>query len=117
MGLLAWLINSFQEHPSIWSFKQPHFAPKARQVIFIYLPGGCSHVDSFDYKPKLSADAKAGALYQGKRKLLAPLGEFKPRGKSVIYIDDLFPRIGDSADDICFINRAAWSNAVCGSSN
>ncbi|HKE03224.1 MAG TPA: DUF1501 domain-containing protein, partial [Blastocatellia bacterium] len=36
--------------------KQPHFAPKAKHVIFIYLPGGCSHVDSFDYKPKLIDD-------------------------------------------------------------
>ncbi len=84
--------------------KQPHFPPKAKQVIFIYLPGGCSHVDSFDYKPKLIADAKAGILYQGKRKLLAPQWEFKPRGQSGIYVSDLFPHIGDSADDICFIN-------------
>src|SRR5262245_20163322 len=50
--------------------KQPHFPPKAKRVIFIYLPGGMSHVDSFDYKPKLIDDAKANRLYQGKRKLL-----------------------------------------------
>jgi len=40
--------------------KQPHFAPKAKRVIFIYLPGGMSHVDSFDYKPKLIEDARQG---------------------------------------------------------
>jgi hypothetical protein len=84
--------------------KQPHFAPKAKRVIFIYLPGGMSHVDSFDYKPKLIEDAKAGRLYQGKRTLLAPLWEFKPRGKSGLMLSDLFPHIADCADDLCVIN-------------
>src|SRR5262245_29434324 len=84
--------------------KQPHFAPKAKRVIFIYLPGGCSHVDSFDYKPKLIDDAKNGRLYQGRRKLGMPLWEFKPRGKSGIYTSDLFPQIGEVIDDICVIN-------------
>ena len=84
--------------------KQPHFAPRAKRVIFIYLPGGCSHVDSFDYKPKLIDDAKNGRLYQGRRKLGVPLWEFKPRGRSGIYTSDLFPHIGEVIDDICVIN-------------
>ncbi len=84
--------------------KAPHFPGKAKRVIFIYLPGGASHVDSFDYKPKLIDDAKNGRLYEGKRTLLAPLWEFKPRGKSGIMTSDLFPHIGDSIDDICVIN-------------
>ncbi len=84
--------------------KQPHFPAKAKNVIFIYLPGGMSHVDSFDYKPKLIEDAKAGRLFQGKRKLLAPLWEFKPRGNSGIYISELFPNIAEVIDDVCVIN-------------
>lgn len=84
--------------------KQPHFAPKAKRVIFIYLPGGMSHVDSFDYKPTLIADAKVGKLYQGKRTLLAPLWEFKPRGKSGLMISELWPHIAECADDLCVIN-------------
>ena len=84
--------------------KQPHFAARAKRVIFIYLPGGMSHVDSFDYKPKLIEDAKAGRLYQGKRKLSAPLWEFKPRGKSGLYISELFPHIAECADDLCVVN-------------
>src|SRR5262249_21889768 len=82
----------------------PHFAPKAKHVIFIYLPGGCSHVDSFDYKPKLIADARAGRHYKGKQKLGAPLWAVKPRGKSGLYTSDLFPHIGETVDDICVIN-------------
>ncbi|MGH9751156.1 MAG: DUF1501 domain-containing protein [Blastocatellia bacterium] len=84
--------------------KRPHFPAKVEHVIFIYLPGGCSHVDSFDYKPKLIDDAKNGRPYQGKRKLGMPLWEFKPRGKSGVYVSDLFPHIGEVIDDICVIN-------------
>ncbi len=84
--------------------KAPHFPAKAKRVLFIYLPGGFSHVDSFDYKPKLIADAKAGVLYQGKRKLGTPLWEFKQRGKSGTWISDLFPNIAECADDLCVIN-------------
>ncbi|MBO0727009.1 MAG: DUF1501 domain-containing protein, partial [Blastocatellia bacterium] len=84
--------------------KQPHFPAKVKHVIFIYLPGGCSHVDSFDYKPKLIDDAKNNRLYQGKRKLGMPRWEFKPRGKSGVYVSELFPRIGEVIDDICVIN-------------
>ncbi|MBK9317043.1 MAG: DUF1501 domain-containing protein [Acidobacteria bacterium] len=84
--------------------KAPHFQAKAKQVIFIYLPGGFSHVDSFDYKPKLIDDAKNGRLYQGRRTLLAPLWDYKPRGKSGLMISDLFPNIAECADDLCVIN-------------
>ena len=84
--------------------KAPHFPGKAKRVIFIYLPGGASHVDSFDYKPKLIDDAKNGRLYEGRRTLLPPRWEFKPRGKSGIMTSDLFPHIGDSVDDLCLIN-------------
>src|SRR5258705_9681194 len=84
--------------------KAPHFPGKAQRVLFIYLPGGASHVDSFDYKPKLIDDAKDGRLYEGRRTLLTPYWEFKPRGKSGIKTSDLFPHIGDSIDDICVIN-------------
>jgi hypothetical protein len=84
--------------------KAPHFPGKAKRVIFIYLPGGVSHVDSFDYKPKLIDDAKNGRLYEGKRTLLTPMWEFKPRAKSGIMTSELFPNIGESIDDICVIN-------------
>jgi hypothetical protein len=84
--------------------KQPHFPARVKHVIFIYLPGGCSHVDSFDYKPKLIDDAKNNRLYQGARRLGMPLWEFKPRGKSGVQVSDLFPNIGEVIDDICVIN-------------
>lgn len=84
--------------------RKPHFEPKAKSVIFIYLPGGLSHVDSFDYKPKLIEDAKAGRLYKGNRILLAPHWEFKPRGKSGTMVSELFPNLGEVVDDLCIVN-------------
>jgi hypothetical protein len=100
----AHLLTSEAREDNPLAPKAPHFPAKAKRVLFIYLPGGFSHVDSFDYKPKLIADAKAGVLYQGKRKLGAPFWEFKQRGKSGTWISDLFPNIAECADDLCIIN-------------
>jgi hypothetical protein len=84
--------------------KTPHFPGKAKHVIFMYMSGGASHVDSFDYKPKLIEAAKNGGKSPNGRTLLAPHWEFKPRGKSGTMISDLFPHIGACADDLCLIN-------------
>src|SRR6266536_1476069 len=62
--------------------KAPHFPAKAKHVIFMYMSGGASHTDSFDYKPKLIQDGKDGKKAANGRTLLPPQWEFKPRGKS-----------------------------------
>lgn len=80
----------------------PHFAPKAKNIIFVYLSGGFSHLDSFDPKPELAKAAAAGRKHGGKD--LLPSGwEFKPRGESGIEISELFPHIAARADDLCLI--------------
>jgi hypothetical protein len=80
----------------------PHFPAKAKRVIFMYMPGGVSHVDSFDYKPKLIEAAQKGQSTNGKA-YVKPVWEFKPRGKSGTMISELFPNIGESIDEICLI--------------
>ncbi|MFM8470412.1 MAG: DUF1501 domain-containing protein [Limisphaerales bacterium] len=82
--------------------KQPHFTPRAKRVIFLCMSGGPSHVDTFDYKPQLVADggkpgSRPGSLW------LAPKAEFKPRGKSGLWISDLFPNVAQHADDLALI--------------
>ena len=82
----------------------PHFPGKARRVIFLYMPGGVSHVDSFDHKPKLfekrgETDDKGG---KGP-KYMAPPWEFKPGGKCGTLVSDLFPYMRDCVDDMCVI--------------
>jgi len=81
----------------------PQFPAKAKRVIFMYSPGGVSHVDSYDYKPKLFEAAKAGQKDKNGKNYVLPPWEFKPRGESGIMVSDLFPHIGDAIDDICLI--------------
>jgi hypothetical protein len=81
--------------------KPPHFTPKAKRVIWLFMTGGVSHVDSFDYKPRLFSDH--GKTLKNGRFLTRPRWDFKPRGKSGTEVSELFPRIADCADDICLI--------------
>lgn len=83
--------------------KAPHFPGKAKRVIFLYMSGGVSHMDSFDPKPRLVKDAEAGNLSPGGRPYMRPLWDFKPRGKCGIEVSELFPHIGECMDDICLI--------------
>ena len=92
--------------------KPSHLPAKAQNVIFIFSTGGASHVDSFDYKPKLIQDhGKTITIdnWQGKkgefqRVLKKPNWEFRPRGESGVYVSDLFPHLGRVIDDICVLN-------------
>jgi len=82
--------------------KQPHFTPRAKRVIFLCMSGGPSHVDTFDYKPRLITDdgkpgSRPGSVW------LAPKAEFKQRGKSGLWISDFFPNVAQHADDLALI--------------
>ena len=90
--------------------KGPHFAPKAKRVIHLFMNGGPSHVDTFDPKPELSkwhgkvlpdehrlnTERKTGAAYQ------SPF-TFKQHGQSGLPVSDLFPHVAKHADDLCVI--------------
>jgi hypothetical protein len=80
--------------------RMPHFAPKAKRVIFLYMSGGVSHVDSFDPKPKLAADhgrkIKEGILKRS-------YWDFAPYGKCGTEVSELFPNVGECVDDLCVI--------------
>jgi hypothetical protein len=81
--------------------KPPHFEPKAKRVIFLCMRGGPSHLDTFDYKPRLLRDHGKSSKYQGA--LLKSPWQFKQRGKSGLWISDLFPQVGVMADELCLI--------------
>src|SRR5262245_19068855 len=85
--------------------RKPHFAPKAKHVIFLCMEGAPSHVDTFDYKPKLKQDDGKG-IGRGRlavAKLLASPWGFKQYGKSGLWISDLFPEVGKHADELCLL--------------
>ena len=93
--------------------KPPHFPGKAKHVIFLFMSGGVSHVDSFDPKPKLTTDHGKQVTFDhpetrnrpGYEKLFLkkPQWEFKKRGKSGTEISELFPHVAGMADDIALI--------------
>ena len=81
--------------------KPPHFAPKAKRVIFLFMTGGVSHVDSFDPKPFLT---KNHGKARGPRNYFKGSDwQFQRYGKSGIEVSDLFPKIGSVIDDCCVI--------------
>lgn len=85
--------------------KPPHFAPRAKRVIFLFMPGAPSHVDTFDYKPKLTADSgkDSGRGRGGPATLLGSPWKFSQHGRSGLWISELFPELAKQADDLCLI--------------
>ena len=91
-----------------------HFPPKARSVIFLFMEGAVSQVDSFDYKPMLEkhhGKDPRQAIGKLEKTQFANIGTvmkspwaFKQRGQSGLWISDLFPHIAQRADDLCVIN-------------
>lgn len=105
-GLVSQLLAQDSANPL--APKPSHFPGRAKRVIFIYSSGGVSHMDTFDYKPKLfAADGKTmGASGGGPNKqsvLLRPGWQFKPGGKCGALVSDLFPHLRERMDDICLI--------------
>ena len=88
------------------ALKSPHFPARAKRVIFLCMDGGPSHVDTFDYKPKLIADN--GQIYNKGRlsgaKLLAPTTKFKQYSQSGLWVSDLFSQVAQHADDLCLVH-------------
>lgn len=84
--------------------KAPHFPGKAKRVIFMFMTGGASHVDTFDPKPRLMADGGKPTSNNPKaRAYLRPFWEFKPRGQCGTEVSELFTHVGECMDDICLI--------------
>ncbi len=81
--------------------KTPHFSPRARRVIFLFMQGGPSHVDTFDYKPQLEKDA--GKKIRG-GPLMPSKWTFRPRGSSGLMISDVYPELSRHADELCLLN-------------
>ena len=93
--------------------RQPMIAPRAKRGIFIFMAGGPSHVDSYDYKPELIRNHDKDYDFTGvrfgtfgkksKRKLMKPLWDFKQYGQCGQHVSELFPYTAQMVDDLCFI--------------
>jgi hypothetical protein len=93
--------------------KTPHFAPKAKHVIFLFMTGGVSHVDTFDPKPQLSADAGKEVKFDhpeiknrpGYERIFLkrPQWEFSKHGQCGTEVSALFPHVAQCVDDLAVI--------------
>src|SRR5258708_4294236 len=103
--------------------KKPHFAPKAKSVIFLFMYGGPSQVDTFDYKPNLyPLDGKTIAVKTfgrgGKRnegRVVGPKWQFKQYGQCGKWVSDLFPNLATCVDDIAFLHSMTADSPIHGS--
>lgn len=95
--------------------QKPHFAPKAKRVIYLHLTGSPPHLDMFDYKPELVKrdgqecpdeylEGKRFAFTSGTPKLLGTRREFKQYGDGGLWLSDAVPHFHDIADEMCVIN-------------
>jgi len=80
--------------------REPHFRPRAKRVIFLFMNGGPSHVDTFDPKPELVR--QAGKPGPGGNYMPTPF-KFARHGQSGIEVSELYPHVGQCIDDICVI--------------
>ena len=86
--------------------KLPHFAARAKRVIFLFMPGGPSQVDTFDPKPRLTKDdgKPSPKLYLGQqRNLLGSPWKFQRHGSSGLDVSEIFPHTAKCVDDLCVI--------------
>jgi len=91
--------------------RAPHFAPKAKHVIQLFMPGGPSQVDTFDYKPEIvkhagqrpeSVDRKS--LRNTKMGLMPSPYSFRQHGQCGRWVSEIFPHVAELVDDLCFIH-------------
>ena len=103
--------------------KSPHFQPKAKSVIFLFMYGGPSHVDTFDYKPKLyPLDGKSIQVktfgrggHKNEGRVVGPKWKFKQYGQCGKYVSELFPHFAECVDDVAFLHSMTADSPIHGS--
>jgi hypothetical protein len=91
--------------------KPPHHTPRAKRVIFLFMHGGPSQVDTFDYKPRLEKDdgsdlpfAPTAGLDAKTKRLMKSPWKFKQYGESGMHVSELFPHVAEHVDELSFIH-------------
>ena len=110
--------DASRSRASALALKPAQFEPKAKRVIFLFMHGGPSQVDTFDYKPLLERDHGKPLPFSKPRVFSAPTGnllkspfQFQQYGESGAWVSDIFPHVGKRVDDLCIINGMHGSNS------
>jgi hypothetical protein len=89
------------EMPGPLAVRPPHFPTKAKRIIFLFMEGAMSHLDTFEYKAKLQA--RDGQEGPGGGTLTASKFKFRQHGEAGAWISDLYPHVARKSDQLCFI--------------
>jgi len=107
--------------PSPASAKPPLFPPRAKRVIFLFMKGGPSHMDTFDPKPLLDRDdgkpfpgAKPRVQFAATGELLKSPWKFQNHGQSGLPVSELFPHVAQCIDDLCILRSCHGTNPAHG---
>ncbi len=99
----------------------PHFAPRAKRIVFLFMKGGPSHVDTFDPKPLLDRDHGKPPPFELPKVLFAAQGnllkspwKFKQYGESGLPVSALFPHVAQHVDDLCILRSVHGTNPAHG---
>ncbi|HYZ83610.1 MAG TPA: DUF1501 domain-containing protein [Bryobacteraceae bacterium] len=125
LGLASLLADNLFGAENQPKLGQPHFPPKVKSVIYLFMAGGPSQLELFEHKPALAkydGQVAPDSLLAGKRfafmdtfakekpKLLGPRREFKQYGRSGLWFSDLLPNMGQVADDLAVISGVSTEN-------
>ena len=101
--------------------RPPHFPPRAKRIIFLFMKGGPSHVDTFDPKPLLTRDGGKPFPFEKPRVQFAPTGDllaspwkFAQYGESGHWVSELFPQVAKRVDDLCMLHSVHGTNPAHG---
>jgi hypothetical protein len=114
---LSWVLNNERASAASTSSNdhKPHFAPKAKRVVQVFCVGGMSHLDTFDYKPRLSERTGTAfdmpTFFGQAGNLMGSLFEFEKRGQSGLWVSHLLPYLAECADKLTVIRTMQSKSA------
>ena len=121
LGFGSLALTSLLQAENPLAAKRPHFRPRAKRVIFLFMKGGPSQLDTFEHKPLLQRDHgkplpfdKPKVTFAKTGNLLASPWQFKPYGQCGHMVSELFPHVARHVDDICFIHGVHGTNPAHG---
>lgn len=121
LALHALLADKGAAAPAAETSRPPHFEARAKRVIFLFMAGGPSHLDTFDPKPLLDRDhgkplpfAKPRVQFAKTGNLLRSPWKFRQYGKCGSPVSELFPHVAECVDDMCFIHSMHGTNPAHG---
>ena len=116
-----WQQSTVGETTSGIAARMAQVTPRAKRIIFLFMQGGPSQVDTFDYKPLLARDhgkeypyAKPRVQFAGTESLMNGVWKFQRHGQSGAWVSELLPHIAGVVDELCFLKGMCGSNPAHG---